>query len=859
MKLKKIVTFIITAAAAAACTAALLSVNAGAFTVAEDYWYHKNGTVYTAISGLDEYLTYYMNDNIYYISGYDTDNNPIYQQTNITPTEINLTGTDAQTVIAPSQLAKLNGFTKVTATVTGTDFDYTIYLRNTNNLDGPIVDFFANGSNDVSIDVGLGYTSFNEDNTSSTANKVAQIYSKIYENGANPDRQISYKIPIQNHSGSTKGGLQCVLDEAGVDSSGTVGVYYNDSNISKDKQYYLSSFKGNETYFDYKVTFNVPENHKIKSYFYKALSKSDMESILDSSDVESYLKDKIAEMLGLSSADISDPSVSGYISDVTKTIMSELFTYDSATNTFDLTSKKFATKDDIDDKIESYYTTDADKDTHLKALADALIGSANSKAVIDKEIYDAFGISVTEAQVAAIKENIIPTLMDKIMADLFGSGATYSQYKDAIRYYLSGTTQTEIKSLKDQLSALLNNASVLDSSGNQYSDIGKLINDLYSYQQTLKNGIGTTPSFTELANQVSKATSFLNGETRTLSQILSSYATRDDLNNYAKNDGNINTTNINDYISDYTKDYVTEKDLNSYITYSEFSKLLQNQGVAYRSEINSLTNQLNTLNAELTKLQENYDALKKYNPYLYDNYYYNGYYYNGQYYNLSDWAVARYGSLDNFMNAVTNEVIRKLGTSYSTNGTSGESAYDIAVRNGFKGTEKAWLNSLVGASAYDIAVQNGFTGSETAWLNSLRGADGKDGVDGKDGKDGRDGVDGRDGRDGADGKDGKDGTSSTTAESTGRVVYVYGNRASSAAPEADTTPDKSVNDTAAYINGNTTNSGTKTAAAVSNVTAPAAGKTANPSTGVAAGIIIPAAAAASLFLAKKDKRKRGRK
>ncbi len=47
------------------------------------------------------------------------------------------------------------------------------------------------------------------------------------------------------------------------------------------------------------------------------------------------------------------------------------------------------------------------------------------------------------------------------------------------------------------------------------------------------------------------------------------------------------------------------------------------------------------------------------------------------------------------------------------------SAYDIAVQNGFEGTEQEWLNSLKGKSAYEIAVQNGFEGTEQEWLASL--------------------------------------------------------------------------------------------------------------------------------------------
>lgn len=38
-----------------------------------------------------------------------------------------------------------------------------------------------------------------------------------------------------------------------------------------------------------------------------------------------------------------------------------------------------------------------------------------------------------------------------------------------------------------------------------------------------------------------------------------------------------------------------------------------------------------------------------------------------------------------------------------------------------------------GASAYDIAVENGFIGTEAEWLASLKGSDGKDGDKGTDG------------------------------------------------------------------------------------------------------------------------------
>ena len=42
-----------------------------------------------------------------------------------------------------------------------------------------------------------------------------------------------------------------------------------------------------------------------------------------------------------------------------------------------------------------------------------------------------------------------------------------------------------------------------------------------------------------------------------------------------------------------------------------------------------------------------------------------------------------------------------------------------------------------GKSAYEVAVENGFSGTETEWLASLKGEPGAPGADGKDGEDGK--------------------------------------------------------------------------------------------------------------------------
>lgn len=85
-------------------------------------------------------------------------------------------------------------------------------------------------------------------------------------------------------------------------------------------------------------------------------------------------------------------------------------------------------------------------------------------------------------------------------------------------------------------------------------------------------------------------------------------------------------------------------------------------------------------------------------------------------------------------------------------GADGDSAYDIAVAEGFVGTEAEWLDSLVGAqgpqgetgetgaagpdglSAYEVAViEGGFIGSEVEWLASLVGEQGDPGAAGPEG------------------------------------------------------------------------------------------------------------------------------
>ena len=47
------------------------------------------------------------------------------------------------------------------------------------------------------------------------------------------------------------------------------------------------------------------------------------------------------------------------------------------------------------------------------------------------------------------------------------------------------------------------------------------------------------------------------------------------------------------------------------------------------------------------------------------------------------------------------------------------SAYAVAVKNGFEGTEEEWLESLNGKSAYAYAVEGGFNGTEAEFAAKL--------------------------------------------------------------------------------------------------------------------------------------------
>ena len=101
---------------------------------------------------------------------------------------------------------------------------------------------------------------------------------------------------------------------------------------------------------------------------------------------------------------------------------------------------------------------------------------------------------------------------------------------------------------------------------------------------------------------------------------------------------------------------------------------------------------------------------------------------------------------------------------------AGESAYEIAVRNGFEGTEEEWRESLKGdkGETGDVGAtgdkgdpgEKGETGNKGSMgaqgPQGTPGKPGEDGVDGKPGQSGNDGKPGTSGQNGTPGQDGKD-------------------------------------------------------------------------------------------------------
>ena len=116
-------------------------------------------------------------------------------------------------------------------------------------------------------------------------------------------------------------------------------------------------------------------------------------------------------------------------------------------------------------------------------------------------------------------------------------------------------------------------------------------------------------------------------------------------------------------------------------------------------------------------------------------------------------------------------------------GAAGKSAYEVALQNGFTGTEADWLTSLKGQKG--DAGEPGATGAKgdpgekgdrgEPGTPGAKGERGEKGEKGDAGTPGKDGVNGKDGTNGVDGKDGVDGyspTATVTETDAGAVISI---------------------------------------------------------------------------------------
>ena len=588
----------------------------------------------------------------------------------------------------------------------------------------------------------------------------------------------------------------------------------------------------------------------------------------DSKSLEYFSKNELlpiikAELLadlGFSESDLENQTVKEYIDYAAEQIR-KLIIDDNG-------NARYASVDYVDKAVQDYYLAKvtvsgqtvftAEALVHQRELAEALMQTKTAQDIITDSIYGAFGIDISERMADKLKEALWEDLVEKTVKEMNDYENGSSTQVANINYFLSRITGEEFKKLAEEIDEVKKR---FKGTSSAEPTLAEILTTIDSYTDKLSDGV-TTVTMTQILDFIKRTDAFLNGTNKTLDEVLNGLS--DSLRQYADQTGSTAYSDSVKYTDQAKSDaltasqqYADQARTDAYTASQRYADqatadaLTASQKYADQARADALTasqkytdnqllisnyelqRQLEDLKEQLEDIEYEIDDLRRERDYYYNNYY-----------NTSDWIIRSYGSIDGFISAVANEAVNRI----NANGRTGESAYEIAVRNGFRGSEQEWLNSLVGASAYDIAVQNGYRGSQDEWLESLRGEDGRDGEDGQDGED-------------------------------GRVIYIYGDQMQSAAPVFDdedseeTDPDSVISgqvfgedaelaepdDSANGAYGTVSRNTAANIPVAGNTSAPPENKTANPKTGAAAGIIIPAAAIGSLFLIRKGKRKRGRR
>ena len=744
MKLGKIVSFVVTAAAAALCGAALLSVSAGAVKVPGGYTYTTDGgSTFSQITTLDQYLYRYG-------QLYDENHNYIGPESS----ELILDASDGDATLTGVQLGYIagKGLSKVTVKVVSDGYTYNVILKDKN------VNFFSGGS----FTTGADFRLFADTSRKGTL--------KLYSGNSGYDTGHPYIIKVYGDLYGN-GLFRSLLNAASVDMSDRLRLYTYDNPDGSQKEKNIKVIYSKDADYDLNLTFG----NGVNNYYYTKYDKTVLH-LYNQSNIQAYIEQKVADLSGLTLEQAYyDSAVRSRMESVKKAVIGRFFKWDPQTNDWQKDETVYLTAAEIDPLINEYFggsgtgSVSVNTQQQLSELVKAFIVSGDNAMMLENALYNVFGLDVSSRNAEELRNEIVDVIANRLV----GAGATVDNYKTLAQYFINDWATEEYRKLKTEIESA---KAVLDSSGTKYTSLSSVIQELSSVRSLL----GKNPS-TNAAYTLTEVARMIQSNSGRISSLISTSGTVT-TNDLANIIGGAQTTvpvAYNNYSSAETyvtgQAYATKSELTSYInSLNSTINDLQNQ-------INSLKNSVNTANSNVSV----YDWIK----------------------------TTPYGDVDTFMNAVADLVAKKIG--------SGESAYEIAVRNGFQGTEKAWLNSLVGESAYEIALDNGFQGTEKAWLNSLKAEGGSE---------------------------------------DDKVVYIYGQKYNSAAP-ADADDEEVViseageetDDTVSAIPLNMT---TETNF---NVADTRTSTTRNPSTGVVAGILIPAGAAACIFLIKKDKRRRGRK
>ena len=365
------------------------------------------------------------------------------------------------------------------------------------------------------------------------------------------------------------------------------------------------------------------------------------ESFFAQKDADKVIKEKILLALGYTEEEIKkadngsiDDVIRSYVDNTVTTQIKDTVFTKNADGTY---SSNYITTTDVENAVENYFNGQ-NKSANLAALSSALLNTATSSAMIDKAVYDTFGYDLSDKVKTELVSAIWQPLVEKAVTELTKTGIRASEFRTLVTYFMNDWTQQELDSLKSQINKVQSTSAF---SGKSLGEILKTINDLTD--ALIAKDPEYDMSVTELLNMINT----------TGRLTVKEYGTT------VVYDAN----RIPEIIagSAYAGTGSVETSLAGYSYYTNTQDIaLQNQTYSY--DVNSLNQQIDALRNEINILRSQVNNLQ-----------------TSQTETFNDWAVRNYGSVDGFLTAVSNDVAKRIGSSTG----SGESAYEIAVRNGF--------------------------------------------------------------------------------------------------------------------------------------------------------------------------------